>query len=319
MRNRPILTLTMNPAVDVSSVVPVLEPFEKLRCSDVWHHPGGGGINASRVIRRLGSETIAIFPCGGAMGMLLKHLLVDEGVRHLPVAIAGDTREDFSVSESATGKQFRFILPGPVLSQIEVRKCLDAVVARLRPGSFLVASGSLPPSMPVSFYAELANVTVSVGAHLVLDTSGAPLRAAVEGGRLFLIKPSQRELDELAGDKALSEEDRIKAARRIVASGRAEFVCVSLGAEGAMLIGRGCALKAKGPRVDVKTTIGAGDSCLAALVWAFTHRATPSEALKIAVAAGAAALMAPGTGLCSPTDMHMLRNQIHVDHMEHAL
>ncbi|HEY7977323.1 MAG TPA: PfkB family carbohydrate kinase, partial [Rhizomicrobium sp.] len=186
------------------------------------------------------------------------------------------------------------------------------------PGSFLVASGSLPPGVPVSFYAELANVTASIGAHLVLDTSGASLRAAVDGGGLFLIKPSQSELDELTGDKTLNEEDRIKAARQIVASGRAEFVCVSLGAEGALLIGRGCALKAKAPRVEVKTTIGAGDSFLAALVWAFARRATPSDALKIAVAAGAAALLAPGTGLCSLADMHALRAQVHVDHLEYA-
>ncbi|HSM96890.1 MAG TPA: 1-phosphofructokinase family hexose kinase [Rhizomicrobium sp.] len=318
MRKRPILTLTMNPAVDVSSSIPALEPFEKLRCEDVWHHPGGGGINVSRVIERLGAETIAVFPCGGAMGMLLKHLLADEGVRHLPVAISGDTREDFSISETATGKQFRFILPGPVLSQAEIRKCLDTIVSRLRPGSFLVASGSLPPGAPVDFYAELAEITVSAGARLVLDTSGAPLRAAVDRGGLFLIKPSQSELNELAGKPASNEEARIRAARQIVSSRRVEFVCVSLGADGALLVGGGCVLKARAPRVDVKTTIGAGDSFLAALVWAFARRATPSEALRIAVAAGTAALLAPGTGLCTLADMQALKAQIHVEQLELA-
>jgi 6-phosphofructokinase 2 len=318
MRNRPILTLTMNPAVDVSSSVPMMEPYEKLRCNDVWHHPGGGGINVSRVIGRLGSETIAIFPCGGAMGMLLKHMLVDEGVRHLPIAIAGDTREDFAVSETATGKQFRFILPGPVLSAAEIRKCLDTVMGRLRPGSFLVASGSLPPGAPVDFYAELAKVATSVGARMVLDTSGAPLRAAIDCGGLFLIKPSQSELNELVGKVAADTDERLKAARQIVASRRAEFVCVSLGAEGALLVGGGCALKARAPRVEVKTTIGAGDSFLAALVWAFARRATPPEALKIAVAAGTAALLAPGTGLCSLADMHALKAQVQVEHQEFA-
>lgn len=318
MRKRPILTLTMNPAVDVSSSVPILEPYEKLRCNDVWHHPGGGGINVSRVIGRLGAEAIAIFPCGGAMGMLLKHLLVDEGVRHLPIAIAGDTREDFAVRESATGNQFRFILPGPVLSDAEIRKCLDTVVSRLRPGSFLVASGSLPPGAPLDFYAELAEIVSSAGVRLVLDTSGAPLRAAVDRGGLFLIKPSQRELDELAGKSALNMDDRIKTARQIVTSRGAEFVCVSLGAEGALLVGGGCVLKATAPRVEVKTTVGAGDSFLAALVWAFAHRATPPEALRIAVAAGTAALLAPGTGLCTLADMHALKAQVHVEHQEFA-
>jgi 6-phosphofructokinase 2 len=318
MRKSPILTLTMNPAVDVSSSVAVLEHYEKLRCNDVWHHPGGGGINVSRVIGRLGAETIAVFPCGGAIGMLLKHLLVDEGVRHLPIAIAGDTREDFAVRESATGNQFRFILPGPVLSDAEIRKCLDAVVSRLRPGSFLVASGSLPPGTPMEFYAELAETVTSAGARLVLDTSGAALRKAVERGGLFLIKPSQSELNELTGKSALNMDDRIKAARQIVASRRAEFVSVSLGAEGELLVGGGCILKAKAPLVEVKTTVGAGDSFLAALVWAFAHRATPPEALKIAVAAGTAALLTPGTGLCSLADMHALKAQVHVEHQEFA-
>ena len=182
----------------------------------------------------------------------------------------------------------------------------------------MIASGSLPPGAPVDFYAELARITTSAGARLVLDTSGPPLRAAVDRGGLFLIKPSQNELNELAGKSALNEQDRIKAARRIVASRRAEFVSVSLGADGALLVGGGCALRAKAPQVQIKTTIGAGDSFLAALVWAFAHRATPSEALKIAVAAGTAALLAPGTGLCSLTDMHALRSQVHVEHLEYA-
>ena len=319
MRKRPILTLTMNPAVDVSSGVSVLEPFEKLRCEDVWHHPGGGGINVSRVIHRLGSETIAIFPCGGAMGSLLRHLLAEEGVRQLPITIAGDTREDFSVTETKTGKQFRFILPGPLLSQAETRKCLDAIHERLRPGSFVIASGSLPPGAPVEFYAELAKVTASVGARLVLDTSGPPLRAAVNRGGFFLIKPSQSELSELAGKKVSSEEACIAAARQIVTAHRAEFVCVSRGAEGALLVGEGCVLKAQAPQIEVKTTIGAGDSFLAALIWAFAHRATPAEALKIAVAAGTAALLAPGTGLCALADVHALKAQVHVvEHLEYA-
>src|SRR5512146_389326 len=167
----PILTLTMNPAVDVSSTVTALEPYRKLRCSEVWHHPGGGGINVSRVIKRLGSETIAIFPCGGAMGALFKRLLADEGVRQQSIPIAGDMREDFSVDETTTGKQFRFILPGPRLSTIEIGACVNAVAGRLRPSSFLVASGSLPPGVPPDFYAQLARVAANASAKFVLDSS----------------------------------------------------------------------------------------------------------------------------------------------------
>src|SRR5690242_1926720 len=302
----PILTLTMNPAVDVSSTVAIMEPYQKLRCLDVQHHPGGGGINVARVVKRLGSQTTAIFPCGGPMGQLFKRMLTDEGVRHLAIPIAGDTREDFSVAETSTGKQFRFILPGPTLSEAEISECLAALARHLRPSIFLVASGSLPPGVPSDFYARLAHVAADASAKLILDTSGAALRAAVDYGKLFLIKPSQNELAELVGKPVEGREACAQVAREIVSSHRAEFVCVSLGAEGAMLIGRACTLFAHAPHVEVRTTIGAGDSLLAALVWAFSRHAPPAEALKLAVAAGAASLLVPGTGLCSPADIEKL-------------
>jgi 6-phosphofructokinase 2 len=317
-RSQPILTLTMNPAVDVSSTVAAMEPYQKLRCTDVWHHPGGGGINVSRVIKRLGSETIAIFPAGGPMGALFQRLLTDEAVRHLSIPIEGDTREDFSVSESATGKQFRFILPGPVLSSAEIAACLNAVAARLRPSSFIVASGSLPPGAPPDFYAQLARVAANASAKLVLDSSGTALREAVDHGGLFLIKPSQSELTELTGKPVIGRDACIEAARKLIALRRIEFVCVSLGAEGALLVGQGCTLFARAPQVEVKTTIGAGDSLLATLVWAFAHHAPPADALKLAVAAGTASLLSPGTGLCALPDIQRLKMRIHVDVLEHA-
>ena len=312
----PILTLTMNPAVDVSSTVPVVEPYEKLRCADVWHHPGGGGVNISRVVKRLGSETIAIFPAGGPMGALFKRLLTDEAVRHICVPIGGDTREDFSVSEASTGKQFRFILPGPLLSTAEIAACLNAVARHLRPSSFLIASGSLPPGAPSDFYVQLARIAESASAKLVLDSSGMALREAVEHGRIFLIKPSQHELAELTGKPVKGRDACIEVARDIVSTRRVEFVCVSLGAEGALLVGQGCTYFARAPQVEVKTTIGAGDSLLAALVWAFAHRASPEEALKLAVAAGTASLLASGTALCSLADIQRLKAQTHIDPLE---
>jgi 6-phosphofructokinase 2 len=252
------------------------------------------------------------------MGALFKRLLTDEGVRHLSIPIEGDTREDFSVSESTTGKQFRFILPGPPLSSAEIAACLNAVSGRLRPSSFLVASGSLPPGTPPDFYARLARVAENASARFVLDSSGVALREAVDHGGLFLIKPSQSEFAELAGKTVNGREARVEVARGIVSSKRVEFVCVSLGAEGALLVGHGCTLFARAPQVAVKTTIGAGDSLLAALVWAFAHHASPEEALRMAVAAGAASLLAPGTELCSLADVHRLEAQTQIDHLEYA-
>jgi 6-phosphofructokinase 2 len=149
-----------------------------------------------------------------------------------------------------------------------------------------------------------------------LDTSGAPLRAAIDHGGLFLIKPSQTELAELSGKPVTGRNESIGVARDIVSRRQAQFVCVSLGAEGALLVGKGCVLFARAPAIAVKTTIGAGDSLLAALVWAFARQATPAEALKLAVAAGTASLLVAGTGLCALEDIQRLETQIHVEHLE---
>lgn len=316
MGGDPILTLTMNPAVDVSSTVDTLEPYQKLRCSGVEHHPGGGGINVARLVKRLGTPVIAIFPSGGPMGSVLTRLLIAEGVDHISVPIAGDTREDFSVSEATTGKQFRFILPGPCLTPSEIDACLGTIRERLAPSSLLVASGSLPPSAPSDFYAKLTDLVEKCSAHLILDSSGGALREAVNRGGLFLIKPSLSELAELVGYPVADRGACIRIARDLVQSRRVEFVCVSLGSEGALLVGRDCVLFAPAPLVDVKTTIGAGDCLLAGLVWAFANHQSPQEALQLGVASGTASLLASGTGLSSPPDIQRLKAHTHVEHLE---
>lgn len=303
----------MNPAVDVSSSVEVMDAYQKLRCHDVLHHPGGGGINVSRVIKRLNGETLAIFPCGGPMGMMLDGLLADEDIPRLAIPIAGDTREDFSVSEEATGKQFRFILPGPHLSSLEVDACHETIVAQLRPGSFLIASGSLPPGAPTGFYTRLSAVAEKASAKFVVDSSGASLRAVVNHGGCFLIKPSQSELADLTGEKLNDRAACIEAADRLVTAGKAKFVCVSMGAEGAVLVGENEAHFAQTPEIPLKTTIGAGDSLLAAMVLAFSNGASPAEALQLGVAAGAASLLVSGTALCAASDVPRLKAQVRID------
>ncbi|HWA31101.1 MAG TPA: 1-phosphofructokinase family hexose kinase [Rhizomicrobium sp.] len=317
MRKLPILTLTMNPAVDVSGTVPAVKPSHKLRCEDVWHDAGGGGINVARVLKRFDARTLAVFPAGGPIGTLLMELINAEEVPHLALPIDGHTREDFSVTELTTRAQYRFVLPGPNLSRSEVAKCLNAIAQRLSPGTYLVASGSLPPGVAPDFYAELAKLAAEASAIFVLDTSGPALKAAIDQP-IFLIKPSQNELGQIAGSALLGRKDCLAAAGEIVARGKVQFVAVSMGAEGALLVGKGCSLFANAPEVNVKTTIGAGDSFLAALVWAFAHGTAPAEALKLAATAGTAALLSTGTGLCTIANIKQLEHRIHVERLDSA-
>jgi len=302
----------MNPAVDVSTTVSALQPSEKLRCAEARYDPGGGGINVSRVLKRLGSATSAIFPAGGQTGKRLSELLDLEEIPQVVVPIADQTREDFSVRELGTGAQYRFVLPGPRMTAAEVADCVTAVAERLRPGMYLVASGSLPPGVPSDFYAKIARLAADSAVHFILDTSGAALETAL-GEKLFLIKPSRTELEQLVGAELHGDTESLAAAKSIVARGNVEFVALSRGRKGAMLIGKDISLKANAASVEVRTTIGAGDSFLAALVLAFARGDAPSTALKFAAAAGGAALISEGTGLCKAADVERLQDTLRVE------
>lgn len=307
----PILTLTLNPAVDVSTRTPRVEPTHKLRCAPPRIHPGGGGINVARVITRLGGTATALYPVGGATGQRLRQLLDAEGVVSECLPIAGETRESFSVLEEAGGSEYRFVLPGPVLSQAEWRACLDRAVAAAAGCAFVVASGSLPPGVPLDAYAQLARLLAGSGARLVLDTSGPALAAGLGPG-VHLVKPSLREFEELTGARLPDTGARVSACRALIASGRAQMVALSLGAQGALLVSGSGAWQANALSVPVLSSIGAGDSFLAGLVLQLASGAAPGEALRWAIAASAAALLSEGTGLCSADDVARLLPQVRV-------
>ena len=153
MRN--IATLTINPSLDISATVDHVVEDSKLRCSPPLYKPGGGGINVSRAIRNLGGASLAVYPAGGPNGSRLVALVAQEGIDHHPVAIEEQTRENISIFEQSGGRQYRFVMPGPILRETEWRMCLDALFS-LRPlPDFIVASGSLAPGVPDDFYARV--------------------------------------------------------------------------------------------------------------------------------------------------------------------
>lgn len=305
-----IVTFTANPAVDVSTEVDRVIAGHKLRCATERRDAGGGGINVARVLTRFGEPCVAIFPAGGPIGALLQALVAAERVPYAVVPVSGDTREDVTVVERSTGKEFRFVMPGPRLSPQEAEACCRALESHLQDGGFLIASGSLPPGLPDDFYAVLARTAVKHKARFVLDTSGAALSAAL-GPDVYLIKPSHRELCDLARAE-LDTRACLAQCRRLVADRAAEMVALSLGEEGALLVGKDFAFEARAPRVTAVSSVGAGDSFLAALVLSLSRNASAEESLRLAVAAGSAALLAPGTGLCQVADVTAFARQVEV-------
>jgi 6-phosphofructokinase 2 len=301
---QPIVTLTMNPALDIATATDRVVPAHKLRCAAPRYDPGGGGINVARAVNALGGEAVAIFPAGGAAGEMIRHLLDEENLAYDAVAIAGFTRESLAVEERQTGKQYRFILPGPEISERDQERCLDQLSVLAAEASYIVVSGSLPLGVSDDFYARVAALAKSLGKRLVLDTSGPALKQA--GGGMYMLKPSLRELEDLSGQEIRSEGDQERAARQVVEQGRCEIVVLSLGAEGALLAtADGCERFAAIP-VKARSTVGAGDSMLAGIVLSLCRGLPLHEAVRFGMAAGTAALFGAGTELCRRADVERL-------------
>ncbi|MEK0081921.1 1-phosphofructokinase family hexose kinase [Benzoatithermus flavus] len=300
---KPIVTLTVNPAIDASCVADEVVPMRKVRTRDERYDPGGGGLNVARVIHELGGEAVAFYMAGGYTGMALEGLIERSGITAVRVPIAGLTRVSHTVYETSTGHEFRFTPEGPEVSEAEWRHCLE--VLSVIDGEYFVVSGSLARGMPVDFYGRIAHVVKQRGGKLVLDTSGAPLHWALEEG-VWLVKPSKRELEHLMGRKAPTPEEEEALAREVVASGRAEIVALTLGSAGAVLANHKGTFRLASPRVETRSAVGAGDSFVGAVVWALTHGRQLPEAFAYGVAAGAASAMTPGTELCRRADVERL-------------
>jgi 6-phosphofructokinase 2 len=302
---KTIATLTMNPSVDTSTAVAHVEPDRKLRCEAPRLDPGGGGINVARVVHRLGGACGAFFAAGGHTGRQLRDLLRVEGLDQRPIEIEGSTREDVTVTDRGDGRQYRFVMPGPRLTEAEWRRCLDVLFSATPPPDYIVASGSLPEGVPRDFYARLAREARRRSARLVLDTSGEALGAAAGAG-IHLFKPNRSEVAELIGRSFADERDLGQGIEDFVRRGRAEAVVVSLGAQGALLATRDGTERLIAPKVPVASRIGAGDSMVAGIVLALARGDSMRQAVLLGLAAGTATVMRSGTQLCQRADVERL-------------
>ena len=307
-----VVTLTMNPALDLSTAVAEVVPFTKLRCGTMRRDPGGGGINVARLVIRLGGLANAIYPVGGPVGVLLERLVMAEGVESHSIPISGDTREDFTVFERKTGNQFRFVTQGPQLTDTEWKNCLDAFANAAAHAAYAVVSGSLPPGVPDRFFATAAQKLKSLGVKFALDTTGEGLKAALTEP-IALVKPNQREFAEYLGLASPNADALLAAARALVAKGRIEAIALTLAEEGAVLVTRDRAWRAQAPKIEAVSTVGAGDSFLGAMIWSLTAGQDWPDAFRMGVAAGSAALLSPGTDLAHPEAIRRLAQQVRID------
>jgi 6-phosphofructokinase 2 len=306
-----IATLTLNPCLDRYITVAGLAPNETNRSQPVKEYAGGKGIDVARAINEMGGSTIAFGLVGGHDGRTMAAILRKEKIPVELAPIKEETRACYIIMDSTTGQQTRISAPGPNVMPGDTRRLL-ARIWRLKPAPvFLVCGGSVPPSLPEDIYASIIAEARQNEIRTILDSSGNFLKAGIKA-RPFLVKPNVTEAEDLLGRKLTGETEIIQAGRDIISLG-VTIAVISRGAQGLIAFSQDEIIKAVPPQVEILSTVGAGDCAVAGLALRLAEGASLTEACRLAVAMGTAAVISPGTGLARRADVDKLLPQIKVE------
>ena len=303
-----IITITLNPAIDKTTHTDKVVPEKKLSCTHPVYQPGGGGINVSRALAHMGCSSSPMYLAGGYTGDFLQRMLAEENITSLVIPTEGFTRTNITVVDESTGLQYRFGMVSPSIKESEWQQCLT-LLEKQEGVEYIVASGSIPHDVPVDFFGRVASIANKKNAKLVIDTSGEALQHAVTEG-VFMIKPNLTELSELYGKEELTQDKVKEAAQFIINNGGCKAMVISMGADGAMLITSDECFQIPTPIVKVKSTVGAGDSMVAGIVFAQSKHWNWHDTICYGVACGTAATLNEGTELCKKEDIERLYLEI---------
>jgi len=307
MKTQTITTLTINPSLDKSTHFTGLVPEKKIRCEKPRYDAGGGGINVSKAISKLGGNSLCVFTSGGSPGELLEELVANQEIESHIIKTKNWTRENFIAFENTSKAQYRFGFPGNELSE-EEKQIILSTISECNT-SYLVISGSLNEGIETNFYQKIIKIVNKTNTKVIVDTSGEALSKVVETG-VYLIKPNIGELAKLIGVERLELPEVEQAAQNLIAKGSAEIVVVSLGADGAILVTKNETHFVKAPKVEKKSTVGAGDSMVGGIVYALSQNKTLKEVIQLGVCCGTAATMNEGTQLFRKEDVEKLLKEL---------
>jgi 6-phosphofructokinase 2 len=305
-----IYTVTLNPALDRALEVNELVPDDANRIRWECSYAGGKGIDASRVIQVLGGESVALGFVGGFHGMELEQRLLRQGVRCDFVETRGETRTNILIFEKNKKTHTSLNASGQKVNEVEIGELLDKVRKVVDPSYFIV-SGSVPEGVPVDIYEKIINIVRARGVLVALDADGEVMRRGLSAMPDF-IKPNIHELGRLV-ERRLSTVEDVLEATQIVRGWGVSTILVSMGDAGALLVSNGARLLGIPPKVDVDSTVGAGDSFLAGFILAHSRGEDPKSCLRLAVAAGAAAAMTPGTELARKNDVEEILPHVTIE------
>lgn len=305
-----IVTVTLNPAIDQTLVLPKFVAGDTLRVKSSRLDPGGKGINVSRVIRELGGESIAMGFAPGGLGRYLEQTLESQGIICDFIRTPGEMRTNITILDESKHLNTIISEPGPETPKeaaVELKQRLRRI---LREGDWLVIAGSIPPPLASSLYGELVKEGKEMGVHVVVDADAEALVAGVDE-LPEIVKGNRRELERLL-DWHLDDEETTLAAAREVQSRGVPTVLVTRGRHGVVAVGER-AYRGIAPRVRAVSAVGSGDALLAGVVLTLSRGGSLEDAIRSGIACGTAAVLTPGTELCHRREVDILRSRVRVE------
>ena len=295
-----IFTVTLNPALDKTAQAPNFKLDAVTRITELRQDPGGKGINVSKVIKQLGGESVAWAVLGGNTGRGIKASLEDMGINCRAFEVEGETRTNLKVVDPVDDTHTDINEPGPVVTDAMLDDMLAQLVAEISEGDIVVLAGSIARGASDDTYEKWVKACREAGAKVFLDADGDKLVAGIKGNP-FLIKPNEIELGNMLGRTLDTDEKVADAARELIAQGL-DNVVVSMGGAGAMFVSADRVVKGGSVKVPVGSTVGAGDSVVAALAFAEEKGMSLEDKVKLSMATGAANVMQSGTQ-AAPRDL----------------
>ncbi len=311
MSNIPVVTVTLNPAIDQTLSIPGFAAGQVNRVAGSRSHAGGKGVNVACFLADLGVEVIATGFLGADNAGLFVETFARKNVTDRFVRLPGSTRVGLKVVDDWTRETTDINFPGLTPEKKDLDELFDEIASLAAPGRWFVLSGSVPAGAPQSIYAGLIQLIHEKGGRVVLDTSGRPLRVALANAP-GVVKPNVDELSELMAQTLDSPAAVHTTAESLLARGL-QRVVVSMGGDGAVFVAPGQALLARPPKVTVRSTVGAGDAMVAGLVYAMIQDLSLADLARMATASGAYAVTRVGPGIEDRAALENLIGQVEVE------
>lgn len=302
-----ILTVTLNPALDLATAVDRVEAGPKLRCGPETAEPGGGGVNVARAIMQLGGTAKALVALGGHTGDALEALLLQQNLEIIRIEAPSETRHSFAVTDQSSGAQYRFVLAGPRWTKPQLDHMLEQLDKVAPSGAYVVLSGSMPPGAEPGFVQQ-ACARLGPNRHVVVDTSGAHLEEQATGPQPApaVLRMDSLEAQVLSGRPLASRLESAAYAEELRQGGAGGIVIIARGKDGSVMADQDGLWFVNASNDKVVSAIGAGDSFVGSFVMSMADGLSAPEALRRGAAAAAAAVISEGTQLCRQDDFDRL-------------